>query len=189
MNAKEHNKSFNLTTLLERNQKFAEQFDAGDLAIRPRMSTIILTCLDARVDPVHLFGLKLGDALVIRNAGGWITPAVLRDLAILGVLGANLPGPSTVQLELVVVRHTDCGMARLANPAIQLQVADKLGLTIDEVADMAITDPATSVRADIERLRATPGTPEQLIVSGLVYDVADGTVTQVVAPAPLRSTT
>jgi len=111
-----------LTALLDRNQSFAEQFDAGDLPIRPRMSTIILTCLDARVDPAHLFGLGLGDALVIRNAGGWITPAVLRDLrdlAILGVLAANMPGPSAMQLELVVVHHTDCGMARLANPAIQ----------------------------------------------------------------------
>ncbi len=179
-----------LTALLDRNQSFTEQFDAGDLAIRPRMSTIILTCLDSRVDPAHLFGLELGDALVIRNAGGWITPAVLRDLAILGVLAANImPGPSAMQLELVVVHHTDCGMARLANPAIQQQAADRLGLTVDEVAAMAITDPATSVRADIERLRATPGTPDQLVVSGLVYDVADGTVTQVVAPAPLRATT
>ncbi len=177
------------TALVDRNRRFAEQFDAGDLAIRPRMSTIILTCLDARVDPAHLFGLGLGDALVIRNAGGWITPAVLRDLAILGVLAANMPGPSAMQLELVVVHHTDCGMARLANPAIQQQAADRLGLTVDEVAAMAITDPATSVRADIERLRATSGTPDQLVVSGLVYDVADGTVTQVVAPAPLRATT
>ncbi len=94
-----------------------------------------------------------------------------------------------MQLELVVVHHTDCGTARLANPAIQQQAADRLGLTVDEIAAMAITDPATSVRADIERLRATPGTPDQLVVSGLVYDVADGTVTQVVAPAPLRATT
>ncbi len=84
----------NLTALLDRNRSFAEQFDAGDLAIRPRMSTILLTCLDARVDPAHLFGLGLGDALVIRNAGGWITSAVLRDLAILGVLAGNMPGPA-----------------------------------------------------------------------------------------------
>ena len=57
----------NLTTLLDRNRSFAEQFAAGDLKISPRMSTILLTCLDARVDPAHLFGLGLGDALVIRG--------------------------------------------------------------------------------------------------------------------------
>ena len=178
-----------LTALLDQNRSFAEDFEAGDLAIRPRMSTMILTCLDARVDPAHLFGLDLGDAFVIRNTGGWITPGVLRDLAILGVLTANWPGAGASPLHLVVVHHTDCGMARLANPPVQQQVAQRLGLTADEVAAMAITDPTTTVRDAIERLRHTPGTPDQLVVSGLVYDVSDGTITEVVPPAPLHPTT
>ena len=177
------------TALLDRNRSFAEQFEAGDLAIRPRMSTIILTCLDARVDPAHLFGLGLGDALVIRNAGGRITPAVMRDLGILSVLAANMPGPGARQPELVVIHHTDCGMSRLANPAIQEQVATRLGLGMEEVAAMAIADPARTVQDDVERLRNTPGTPDQLIVSGFVYDVRSGTINQVVPPAPLRATT
>ncbi len=179
-----------LTTLLDRNRSFAEQFAAGDLKILPRMSTIILTCLDARVDPAHLFGLGLGDALVIRNAGGRITPAVIRDLGILGVLAAvvSQPGTSPMQPELVVIHHTDCGMARLAKPAIQGQVAKRLGLSVDEVSAMAISDPTTSVHDDVERLRHTPGTPDQLVVSGFVYDVSNGTINQVVPPAPLRAT-
>ena len=178
-----------LTALLDRNRSFAEQFDAGDLNIRPRMSTIILTCVDARVDPAHLFGLALGDAVVLRNDGGRVTPAVMKDLAILGVLAANFAGTSPMQPELVVMHHTDCGMSRLANPAIQEQVAKKLGLSVDEVAAMAINDPATTVRNDIERLRTTPGTPDQLVVSGFVYNVSNGTINQVVPPAPLRTST
>ena len=181
--------STDLTTLLDRNRSFAEQFEAGDLTIRPRMSTILLTCVDARVDPAHLFELELGDAVVIRNAGGRITPAVMGDLAVLGVLAANMPGAGAMQPELVVMHHTDCGMSRLANPAIQEQVAKRLGLSVDEVAAMAINDPATSVQDDIERLRHTPGTPDQLVVSGFVYDVSNGTINQVVPPAPLRTTT
>ncbi len=137
-----------LTMLLDRNRSFAEQFEAGDLTIRPRMSTIILTCVDARVDPAHLFGLGLGEAVVIRNAGGRITRAVMGDLGILGVLAANMPG-SAMQPELVVTRHTDCEMSRLANPAIQEQVATRLGLSMDEVAAMAITDPARTVQDDV----------------------------------------
>ncbi len=178
-----------LTTLLDRNRTFAEQFAAGDLKILPRMSTILLTCVDARVDPAHLFGLGLGDALVIRNAGGRITPEVMRDLGILGVLAAaaSPPGTSPMQLELVVIHHTDCGMSRLANPAIQGQVAERLGLSVDEVSAMAIRDPATSVQDDVERLRHTPETPDQLVVSGFVYDVSNGTINQVVPPAPLRA--
>ena len=178
-----------LTTLLDRNRSFADRFTAGDLKISPRMSTIILTCLDARVDPAHLFGLGLGDALVIRNAGGRITPAVIRDLAVLGVLAAAVsrPGTSLSRPELVVIHHTDCGMSRLANPAIQGQVAERLGLSVDDVSAMAITDPTTSVQDDVDGLRHTPGMPDQLVVSRFVYDVSNGTIKQVVPPAPLRA--
>ena len=178
-----------LTTLLDRNRTFVEEFEAGELTIRPRMSTIILTCVDARVDPAHLFGLGLGDAVVLCNAGGRITAAVMADLPILGVLAANMPGPGAMRPELVVIHHTDCGLSRLANPAIQEQVATRLGLSVDDVRAMAITDATTSVRDDIERLRQTPGTPDQLVVSGFVYDVSNGTINQVVPPAPLRTTT
>ncbi len=178
--------SFN--ALMDHNRSLAEQFEAGDLNIRPRMSTIILTCVDARVDPAHIFGLGLGDAVVMRNNGGRINPAVMRDFAILGVLGANMPG-GAMQPELVVMHHTDCGMSRLINPAIQQQVAERLGLSLDEVAAMAITDPAGSVQEDIAQLRQTPGAPDQLVVSGIVYDVSNGTINQVVPPAPLRTTT
>ncbi len=110
--------SADLTALLDRNRSFSEQFEAGDLTIRPHMSTIILTCVDSRVDPAHIFGLGLGDAVVIRNAGGRITRAEMGDLGIISVLAANMPGPGAMQPELVVMHHTDCGMSRLANPAI-----------------------------------------------------------------------
>ena len=177
-----------LTTLLDRYRGFAEQFAAGNLKISPRMSTILVTCLDARVDPAHLFGLALGDAVVMRNAGGRITPAVMGDLGFLGVLAAAFspPGTSPRRPELVVIHHTDCGMSRLTNPAIQGQVAERLGLSVDEVSVMAISDPVASVQDDIERLRQTPGTPDQLVVSGFVYDVSNGSINQVVPPAPLR---
>ncbi len=175
-------------TLLERNRSFAGQFKGGGLTIRPRMSTILLTCVDSRVDPAHLFELGLGDAVVLRNAGGRITPAVMGDLAVLGVLAANMPGNGAMQPELVIMHHTDCGMARLADSPIQQQVAKRLGISDDEVAAMAVTDPAKTVQADIERLRQTSGTPDALIVTGLVYDVGNGTIDQVVAEAPLRAT-
>ncbi len=181
--------SDSFTTLLDRNRSFAEQFKAGDLPIRPRMSTIILTCVDSRVDPAHIFGLGLGDAVVMRNAGGRITPEVIRDLTILGVLAANMPGPSAMQPELIVMHHTDCGMCRLANAAIQRQVAERLGVGVDEATAMAIINPTASVLDDIEQLRQTSETPDQLIVSGFVYDVKNGTINQIAPPAPLRTTT
>ena len=178
-----------LDTLLDRNRGFGEQFKGKDLNVRPRMSTIILTCVDARVDPAHVFGLRLGDAVVLRNPGGRITPAVIGDLSVLSVFAANWPGHGTAQLHLVVVHHTNCGMARLAKPPIQQEVAKRLSLSDNEVAAMAVTDPRSTVRADIERLRHLPGTLDTLIVTGLVYDVETGTIEQVLSPSPLRATT
>ena len=178
-----------LPHLLEGNRRFAEAFDQGELPIRPRLSTIVLTCLDARVDPAHLFDLQLGDALVIRNAGGRLNPAVLRDLAVLGFLMTALPADNATTLELVIVHHTDCGMSRFGEAAARQALAQRLGIEPDEVATtMAITDPARSVRDDINRLRQAPAVPDSLIVSGLVYDVADGSVEEIIAPAPLRNT-
>ena len=177
-----------LPQLLEGNRRFAEHFTYGDLPIRPRLSTVVLTCLDARVDPAHLFELQLGDALVIRNAGGRINSGVLTDLAVLGLLVAALPGDRPITLELVILHHTGCGMSRFADPVAQQALANRLGIESDQVAEtMAITDPAQSVRDDIARLGRTPGLPNNLVVSGLVYDTAHGTVEEIVASAPLGS--
>ncbi len=179
----------NVPRLLDGNRRFSAHFADGELPIRPRLSTIVLTCLDARVDPAHLFGLQLGDALVIRNAGGRLGPGVLTDLAVLGLLAATLPGGKAKPQELVILHHTDCGMSRFADPSAREALAQRLGIEPDKVATtMAITDPAQSVRDDIARLREAPGPPDDLVVSGLVYDVAHGTVEQVVAPTPLRIT-
>ena len=108
-----------LPHLLEGNRRFTEHFADGELPIRPRLSTVVLTCLDARVDPAHLFDLRLGDALVIRNAGGRVNPGVVTDLAVLGLLAAALPGDKATTQELVILHHTDCGMSRFADPAAQ----------------------------------------------------------------------
>lgn len=176
-----------LTTLLDRNRSFAAQFEGGELKIRPRLMTFILSCIDARVDPAHLFQLEPGDAIVLRTGGGRITPGVMGDLAVLGVLAANLPGGRGASAQLVIIHHNDCGMARLAVPEIQEQLAQRLGVSNEVVAAMAVTDPVATVNRDIEKLRRAPGAPDTLIVSGLVYDVNTGKVDEIVPAGPLRT--
>ncbi len=68
-----------LDTLYDRNEGFTRTFDQGDLPILPRRPTIILTCVDARVDPAHFLGLELGDTLVLRNSGGRVTDDVEQE--------------------------------------------------------------------------------------------------------------
>ncbi len=172
-------------TLIDRNREFAGNFDQGDLAILPRLSTLVLTCLDARVDPAHILGLELGDALVMRNIGGRVTDDIIKHIAILQALAAFVGGGSA-PLEVVIVHHTDCGASRFAIPQVRRKLSQAAGTGEPAIERLAITDPQTSVAEDIDRLRAAPTLPDELVVAGYVYDVTDGHVRETFAPASLR---
>ncbi len=170
-------------TLVDRNLEFASNFTKGDLAILPRLSTLVLTCLDARVDPAHFLGLELGDAVVMRNIGGRVTDEVIEHIAILRGLAVVL-GSGT--LEVAVVHHTDCGASRFANPQVRQRLGQAAGTGETAIERLAIADPQSSVAEDLDRLRAAPTLPDELVVAGYVYDVTDGQVHEVSAPAALR---
>ena len=170
-------------TLIDRNREFAGSFDQGDLAILPRLSTLVLTCLDSRVDPAHLFGLELGDAVVMRNIGGRVTDDVIEQIAILRALAGLVGGGA---LEVAIVHHTDCGASRFANPEVRQRLGEASGTGEPAIERLAITDPQISVAEDVDRLRAAPILPDDLVVAGYVYDVTDGHVHEASAPASLR---
>src|SRR5438045_7249003 len=100
-------------TLVERNQDFASHEFSKDLSMMPILRAMIIGCLDPRVDPAHLLGLKPGEAVVIRNVGGRITPGTLQTMGMLGRIaqaeGANLGG----EFHLILLQHTHCGIAHL----------------------------------------------------------------------------
>ncbi len=170
------------TTLQKRNRGFADTFAAGELPIIPKLRTVILTCADARVDPAHIFELDLGDAVVIRNTGGRVTQAVIEEVATLAFMVSMLDGGESNPFELVLMQHTQCGAERFANPDFQQALKKQTGV---DVSSVAITNNEMNLREDVERLRNAPEIPGAIIVSGLVYDVKNGTVRQVIAPAPL----
>jgi len=174
-----------IESLTRRNEEFAaHRFQAG-LSLMPTLKTMIVGCVDPRVDPAHVLGLEPGEAVVVRNLGGRITPATLQTIAMLGLIprveGAG-PGSG---LNLVVLHHTDCGITRLARYPDLL--ADHFGIPTEHLDAKAIADPRAAVEVDIAALKATPSFPSDLVVSGLVYDVATGLLDPVVAPAPLRN--
>ena len=170
-------------TLIDRNLEFARSFDQGDLAILPRLSVLVVTCLDARVDPAHVFGLELGDAVVMRNIGGRVTDEVIEQVAILRGLAVVAGGGG---FEVAIVHHTDCGASRFANPQVRQKLGQATGIGETAIEKLAITDPQASVAEDLDRLRAAPTLPDDLVVAGYVYDVTDGHVSEVSAPASLR---
>ncbi len=174
-----------LQTLLERNQRFAAKYEGG-LNILPKFSTLILTCADARIDPAHFLGLELGDALVFRNAGGRVTDDVEFDLGVLWMLVARMSGENFRGVSLALIQHTDCGFERLANSEMAADVRNQLGLEQAQIDRLANADHARRIHEDIECLRKSPLVPKELVVSGYIYSVEDGTLEEVVAPAPLK---
>ena len=166
------------TTLYERNAGFAGGFDKGDLPIKPNLSTLILTCVDARVDPAHYAGLQLGDALTLRNVGARVTEAAALEASVLWALMTMASG-SEPSLELTIIQHTQCGMARFADPEVAAKVTERFG-TDEVVNTYAIASLEQSLADDVERLRANPVVPRNMKVSGHIYDIETGQLTQVI---------
>jgi carbonic anhydrase len=168
-----------MTPLLERNEQFARAYTPAALG-PPTAQVLIVTCLDHRVDPAIILGLQLGDALVIRNAGGRITQAVIDDIAYLAFLAEQLFGGQDVAgtlFEVAVVHHTQCGTGFLADPTFRQQAAEATGLPGAALEASAVTNPHTTVKADVERLLTSPVLSPKVSVSGHVYDIATGRLT------------
>jgi len=182
-----------LDLLLDRNKHFAAQQSAlGTLMpslprALPNVKAVIIGCADMRVGPSHVLGVKPGEAVVIRNIGGRVTPGLLEQLGLLGRIGqvaGEIPGGGG-EFHLIVLHHTDCGMRRLAgDPALlthYFQIEER------ELKTKSVSDPRSAVAVDVDALKAIPALPAQWLISGLVYDVATGLVEVVLPPAPIRT--
>ena len=183
----------NLDSMLKRNKDFAAQQSAAVTLMpslpkaMPNVKAIIIGCADMRVDPAHLFGTKPGEAIVIRNIGGRITPGLLEQMGLLGRIGevAGEVAGGGGEFHLIVLQHTDCGITRLAGDPARL--ARYFQIQEAELKAKAVLDPRAAVAADVALLRTIPALPAEWLVSGLVYDVATGLVEIVVPPAPIRT--
>jgi carbonic anhydrase len=167
----------------ERNATFADTGDHEGATIMPRLLLTVLTCLDPRVDPAAIFGLRLGDAAVLRNAGGRVTPEVIEDLAFIGQM-AETAVPDGPLFEVAVVHHNFCGTALLADEQIRERYAERIGADPAALTTRAVVEPEATVREDVARLRASTAIPDRVTVSGHVYDVQTGRVRTVVEAAP-----
>src|SRR5580704_6292286 len=171
-----------MTPLLERNEQFARDYTPVPLG-PPTAQMIVVTCLDHRVDPAIILELQLGEAPVIRNAGGRVTQAVIDDVAYLAFLAEQLFGGQLADdrlFEVAVIHHTQCGTGFLADPGFRHQAAAATGLAEAALEGSAVADPHVTVKADVERLLASPLLSPKVSVSGHVYDIATGRVTTTV---------
>jgi carbonic anhydrase len=168
-----------ITPLLEHNERFARTYTPVPLGL-PTAQLVVVTCLDHRIDPAIILGLHLGDAPVIRNAGGRVTQAVIDDIAFLAFLAEQLSGAqgaADTLFEVAVIHHTQCGTGFLADPGFRRQAAAATGLPEAALEASAVTDPHTTVKTDVERLLTSPLLAPKVSVSGHVYDIATGRIT------------
>ena len=171
-----------MTPLLARNEQFAATYTPGPLG-PPTAQIVIVTCLDHRVDPAITLGLRLGEAPVIRNAGGRVTQAVIGDISYLAFLAEQLFSGQIEDdrlFEVAVIHHTQCGTGLLADPGFRHQAAEATGLPEAALEASAVADPHITVKADVERLLTSPLLSPKVSVSGHVYDIATGRLTTAV---------
>jgi carbonic anhydrase len=131
----------------------------------PSRRLAVVTCMDPRIDVFAALGLHLGEAHVIRNAGGRITDDVLRSLA----LSSHVLGVDTV----VVMQHTGCGLAGVTDAELRERTGADFGF-------FPIDDHAAALREDIELLATTPFLNVVKVIAGFVFDVDTGRVDDVV---------
>jgi len=174
-----------LDTLGRRNAEFAETGFDADLKMLPSRRTMIIGCVDPRVDPMDILKLEPGETAVIRNVGGRVNPALFETMAILGTVSRAAGEAISPGWNLIVLQHTDCGINGCYHHAPKL-LSKYMGVADDKLDDLAITDPYKAVAIDVAALKANSNLPGAFTVTGLVYDVTTGLVKTVVAPGLLR---
>ena len=161
-----------LPDLLAANEQYATRFTSGDLPPAPVRKLAILTCMDCRLMPAQMMGLKEGDAHVLRNAGARATPDAIRSL----ILSYQVLGTQ----EFLVVHHTECGMQRVTNEDLRDQLREQGGEEVDELDFLPFTDQVQALREDVETIRSSPFIPDTIPVSGLIFDVKTGRLAHIV---------
>jgi len=151
---------------LKANEAYAATFQKGDLPMPPARQVAVLICMDARLHPASLLGLQEGDAHVIRNAGGRASEDAIRSL----IISEHLLGTT----EIVVIHHTDCGMLTFSNEDLHTRLEQEFKADASHIDFLPFSNLEQSVRDDIATIGASPFIPDDIAISGFIYDVKSG---------------
>jgi carbonic anhydrase len=156
--------------LIAANREFAADFALGGFDGVAHAGVAIVTCMDSRIDPLNMLGLKAGDAKIFRNPGGRVTEAALEAL----VLATHLLGVERI----LVIPHTRCAMAS----STEQEIRDRIGASAGQDASWArfhvVEDQLASLAEDVHTVRAHPLVPDHVLVGGFIYDVDTGLLEQ-----------
>jgi len=152
--------------LLVANEEYANNFSIKHLSGEAKKGLAIVTCMDSRIDPLHIVGMEAGDAKILRNAGARVTEDVLRTL----VLATHLLGVNRV----LVMPHTDCRMASGEEYEVHKAIFDKSGIDTRSIEIRTVRDQLAALQSDIIRIETYPLLNKPLVVMGAIYDVKTG---------------
>lgn len=158
--------------LLAANSQYAENFEYEGFDGIAKAGVAIVTCMDSRIDPLRMLGLKHGDAKIFRNPGGRVTDAALEAL----VLAAHLLNVSRV----VIAPHTHCAMASSSEAELAKRVGESAGQDATWQRFHVVEDQVQALRGDVARVRSHPLIPDSVVVGGFIYHVNSGELEPVI---------
>jgi carbonic anhydrase len=156
--------------VLVANETYAVSYQLGGLQARAAKGLAVLTCIDSRIEPLGLLGLRPGDAKILRNAGARVTDDVLRTL----VLASYLLGVDRA----MVIAHTDCRMAAGSEDDVHAAVSEAGGPDTRSLAFLVTSDQQATLRGDVQRIRSWPYLGG-LQVGGFLYDIDTGRLSHI----------
>jgi carbonic anhydrase len=160
--------------LLKANEAYAGEFQSGDLPGAPARKIAVVACMDCRLSIEQMLGLKTGDAIIIRNAGGIVTEDTIRSL----IVACRLLGAG----EIMVIEHTDCGMSKFKEDALLLKLAgESKNNAISPARFYTFANVEENVREQLGRITSHPWIPSDVQIRGFVYDVKRGKIVEVQA--------
>ncbi|HEY4928390.1 MAG TPA: carbonic anhydrase [Acidimicrobiales bacterium] len=157
--------------LLQANAGYADGFALRGIPPVAARGFALVTCMDSRIEPLTMLGLHPGDAKILRNAGGRVTPDVLRSL----VLATRFLGVT----EVAVMQHTNCALADQTDDDVRTRLGAEGVDGVEEWEFLAMPDPDGALRSDVAVLRNCPQLPDDVRIEGWRYDVATGRVLRV----------
>lgn len=158
--------------LLANNATYASTFSDGNFDGVARAGVCIVTCMDSRIEPLSMLGLRLGDAKILRSPGGRVTTSVMNG-CVLGVQLLNVD-------RIMVIPHTRCAMASGTDEDLRKQIIDKHGQNASWMSFGAAPDQMTRVHEDVEMVRSHPLIAGRAEIGGFMYDVDSGVLTQII---------
>jgi carbonic anhydrase len=156
---------------LDANDEYIKSFKYSDLTGVAQRGLAIVTCMDSRINPLSVVGMKSGDAKILRNAGARVTDDVLRTL----VLATYLLGVERI----LIMPHTNCRMAQVDDVEIHREIDTKHGIDTSEIEFKTVPDQRQALIEDVQKVRSYRLINKDVIVGGAIYDVATGKITPV----------